>query len=143
MAKGIVTQAMHAKAWNAARRQQISNIRAAEDAHKEERDKAQRKSTAKRTKAKKAKAKQPTGAPAKSSGALAVPAGHTTRIIEGANVREVQFAKAGKKQKPTGHTTRIIEGPNVREVQFEKVRRGRKGTLDGLSHLVSRLQPKR
>ena len=140
MAKGIITSAMHNKAWNAARKRQISNIRAAEDAHKESREKAQRKSSAKLTKAKRAKTQQPARTPAKLSGDI----GHTTRIIEGANVREVQFKKAsqGQKKAPARHTTRIIEGPNVREVQFEKVRQGRK-TLDGLSRLVSRLKPRR
>ena len=140
MAKGIVTQAQHNKAWNAARRQQVRNIKAAEDARKESREKAQRKSAAKLTKAKRAKAQQPAKTPAKLSGDI----GHATRIIEGANVREVQFKKAsqGQKKVPARHTTRIIEGPKVREVQFEKARRGRK-TLNGLSRLVSRLKPKR
>ncbi len=142
MAKGIITSAMHAKAWNAARKRQISNAREAEDARKESREKAQRKSSAKQAKAKKAKSQQSTST-ARATSATKLSGGHTTRIIEGPNVREVQFAKAGKKQKPSGHTTRIIEGANVREVQFEKARQGRRGALDGLSRLVSRLKPKR
>ncbi len=86
----------------------VANIKAAEDAHKESREKAQRKSVAKQTKAKRARSQQSTMTTAKPSltTRASVPStGHVMRIIEGANVREVKFDKAGRRLKPTSRGT--------------------------------------